>query len=85
MLAKKNVDDLSQPAREFYERSKLKLSVSLFCISVAFFMIGLCSEAGGKSLASSFFMENVAGNALVLVACCFPAARSARPASLFEC
>eukprot|EP01039_Chlorochromonas_danica_P000936 gene937-1018_t len=58
MLTKKNIDDLSQPAREFYERAKLKMSVSLLFISLFFFFLALCCEAGGKSLANDFLKDH---------------------------
>lgn len=53
-LSKMNLDDLSQPARDFYERAKFKMSASLFFVSLGLFFLGLCCEAGGKSNSNNF-------------------------------
>lgn len=66
MLTKKNIDDLSQPAREFYERAKLKMSVSLLFISLFFFFLALCCEAGGKSLKNEFLKDHDTGRVPLL-------------------
>jgi hypothetical protein len=43
------LDDLNFSSREFYELSKLKLSVSLMLFSSFFIMLGLTCQYGGKS------------------------------------
>jgi hypothetical protein len=54
MLSRKNIDELSQPSRDFYERAKLKMSYSLLFVSLALFFLGLSSQAGGESEAADF-------------------------------
>ncbi|RYH05692.1 hypothetical protein EON65_44010 [archaeon] len=61
MLGKKNLDELSQPAREFYERARMKMTMSLILISMALFFIGLCCLAGGQSLGNDKFKDSFPG------------------------
>jgi hypothetical protein len=49
MLAKKNLDELNQSSREFYERSLIKMNLSLVFAAFAFFFLGFCCMAATRS------------------------------------
>jgi hypothetical protein len=57
MLSKKNLDELSGPSREFYERALMKMSLSLVFAAIGFVFLGFASQAGGLSSSSNYQLK----------------------------
>lgn len=51
------IDELDEKSRGFYERAKLKLSLSLFFAAVSLLELGIASQSGGQASAHSNFAE----------------------------
>lgn len=49
MLSKKNLDELNQSSREYYERALMKMNLSLVFAAFAFMFLGFCCMAGTRS------------------------------------
>lgn len=56
-MSLKAVDELDPPSREFYERAKFKLSLSLFFAALGTMFLGLASQAGGLSRSNSYLAD----------------------------
>jgi len=48
-LSPKSADGLNVASRNFYENSTFKIFLSIVYFALSFFMLGLCSQAGGIS------------------------------------
>ena len=55
MSTKQALDDLTHESRDFYERTLMKMSLSLVFASLAFFFMGLAAQSGGKSSGYGIF------------------------------
>jgi len=55
MADKKNLDELNDVSREFYERALFKMSLSLVFAAAGLFFLGLSCAAGGQSAAYNNF------------------------------
>lgn len=51
------LDTLTIKEREFYERAKLKLSVSLMFAAFGMMLLGFCSQSGGLSAAYDYMTQ----------------------------
>lgn len=49
------VDELSAQSRDFYERAKFKLSLSLIFAAFGMFLLGYAAAAGGTSAGNAAF------------------------------
>jgi hypothetical protein len=49
MLSKANIDALTPPSRDFYERAYMKLCGSLILASFGLMLLGICSISGGQA------------------------------------
>lgn len=58
MLAKKNLDELNQSSREFYERSLIKMNLSLVFAAFAFMFLGFCCMAATRSAIMQYDFVN---------------------------
>lgn len=61
------LDDLNLSSRELYERSKLKLSISLILFAAFFVMLGLTCQFGGNSAYNHqmLYISTLTGNLLI--------------------
>ena len=51
------LDTLTSKEREFYERAKLKLSLSLMFAAFGMMLLGFCSQSGGLSAAADYYTQ----------------------------
>jgi hypothetical protein len=56
-MSLKSVDELDPPSREFYERAKFKLTLSLFIAALGTMFLGLASQAGGRSRSNAYLAD----------------------------
>jgi len=52
------LDTLTIKEREFYERAKLKLAVSLMFAAFGMMLLGFCSQSGGLSAAYDYYTQS---------------------------
>jgi hypothetical protein len=56
-------DALTVTSRNFFERVKNKVALSIFTAAAALMLLGFCSSSGGQSAAANDQIKNLSGDA----------------------
>jgi hypothetical protein len=58
-----SADTLTATSRNFYERTKSKLALSIITGACAMLLLGFCAASGGQSSAANSLMNTTTGDA----------------------